>query len=330
MNEPWVERFKNLQKRYKFGLCSECRQPKTDGSQCQVCNDQHSQNNFKNLTSGSFDIDQLIQNQQLNNLYIEDEYWLKGSAISDSKEIVLKSLNNSQNVTADFLQEITCNKLVNTDLGSIAQCYGISQDPKTKNYLMVMDYIKGGNLRYYLNKNCNKLQLELKLLQMHTIAKGLSEIHKVGLIHRDFHVGNILVNVIHNVGLAREICAGLQIKEEGKEISRQCKPVLDAEKKKLCKRLSELYKQYKEQSREIEPEESEKVKQDLFSEFCRQNNYEEDNYFYGTKKSRDEFDELLYPTNINKTYQTHSQAIYTSRLLDFPNLSQPQNNLSQE
>ncbi|CAJ0918286.1 21729_t:CDS:2 [Entrophospora sp. SA101] len=246
MNEPWVERFKNLQKRYKFGLCSECRQPKTDGSQCQVCNDQHSQNNFKNLTSGSFDIDQLIQNQQLNtvfkavwnevgplsNLYIEDEYWLKGSAISDSKEIVLKSLNNSQNVTADFLQEITCNKLVNTDLG--------------------------------------------------------------------------------------------------KEISRQCKPVLDAEKKKLCKRLSELYKQYKEQSREIEPEESEKVKQDLFSEFCRQNNYEEDNYFYGTKKSRDEFDELLYPTNINKTYQTHSQAIYTSRLLDFPNLSQPQNNLSQE
>ncbi|CAH1755801.1 15109_t:CDS:2 [Entrophospora sp. SA101] len=173
----------------------------------------------------------------LSNLYIEDEYWLKGSAISDSKEIVLKSLNNSQNVTADFLQEITCNKLVNTDL---------------------------------------------------------------------------------------------EIKEEGKEISRQCKPVLDAEKKKLCKRLSELYKQYKEQSREIEPEESEKVKQDLFSEFCRQNNYEEDNYFYGTKKSRDEFDELLYPTNINKTYQTHSQAIYTSRLLDFPNLSQPQNNLSQE
>ncbi|RIA82838.1 kinase-like domain-containing protein [Glomus cerebriforme] len=62
-----------------------------------------------------------------------------------------------------FLSEIFNNKLVD-DYSDIVPCYGISQDPKTKDYLMVMKYVEG----------------------------GLSAIHEEGLVHCDFHAGNIL------------------------------------------------------------------------------------------------------------------------------------------
>ncbi|CAG8686212.1 1207_t:CDS:2, partial [Ambispora leptoticha] len=51
-------------------------------------------------------------------------------------------------MTIDFLQEIANHKSVG-DI-NIVQCHGISQDPSTKNYLIVMDYIEGGDLRQYL------------------------------------------------------------------------------------------------------------------------------------------------------------------------------------
>jgi serine/threonine protein kinase len=57
---------------------------------------------------------------------------------------------------------------------------------------MVMDYVRGGNLREYLQRNNHKLDFKKKLIQLHSIAEGLSTIHQQGLIHKDFHSGNIL------------------------------------------------------------------------------------------------------------------------------------------
>ena len=34
----------------------------------------------------------------------------------------------------------------------VVQCYGITQDPNTKEYMMVLKYCEDGNLRNYLNK----------------------------------------------------------------------------------------------------------------------------------------------------------------------------------
>src|SRR6185312_13668743 len=120
--------------------------------------------------------------------------------------VILKSLNDSQNMTTDFLQEIVCHKLVSYSDGSpfaIVPCYGISQDPATKNYLMVMQYIDGGNLRQYLQNNC-KLDFYQRLSPLLDIANGLNSIHQQGLIHRDFHPGNILNSfVITDLGLCR-------------------------------------------------------------------------------------------------------------------------------
>ncbi|CAG8851745.1 13187_t:CDS:2, partial [Gigaspora margarita] len=63
-----------------------------------------------------------------------------------SKEVVLKSLNNSKHITDDILEEIIHHQrfdhLVN--IIYVVQCYGISQDPTTGNYLMVMHYFNRG------------------------------------------------------------------------------------------------------------------------------------------------------------------------------------------
>src|SRR6185295_2309729 len=69
-----------------------------------------------------------------------------------SSMVVLKSLSNSQDIKADFLQEIAYYKLFNKN-DPIVGCYGISQDPETKNYLMVMEYMREGNLRQYINSH---------------------------------------------------------------------------------------------------------------------------------------------------------------------------------
>ena len=58
--------------------------------------------------------------------------------------------------------------------------------------MMVMEYADNGSLRQHLNKNFNSLNWTQKLLHLLWIAYGLEKIHEKGLIHHDFHCGNIL------------------------------------------------------------------------------------------------------------------------------------------
>jgi serine/threonine protein kinase len=123
--------------------------------------------------------------------------------------VVLKSLNNSQSITADFFQEVACYKLFRDR--SIVKCYGISQNPENGDYIIVMDYILGGNMKQYLQSNnyskLNFRSFQDKLNKLHDIAKGLDSIHKKRLIHRDLHSGNILSGnnffYIADLGLCR-------------------------------------------------------------------------------------------------------------------------------
>jgi len=93
-------------------------------------------------------------------------------------------------MTADFLQEITCHKLLSEKM-NLVECYGISRNHQG-NYAMVMQYIEGGDLRKYLQNTNNKLTFESKLFQLLNIIRGLKNIHEQNLVHRDFHSGNIL------------------------------------------------------------------------------------------------------------------------------------------
>jgi serine/threonine protein kinase len=81
---------------------------------------------------------------------------------------------------------------------SIIPCYGITKDPETNNFMMVMQYANNGSLRQYHNKNFNSIDWKEKLYILHVIAVGLSKIHEKELIHHDFHCGNILNQSIGN------------------------------------------------------------------------------------------------------------------------------------
>src|SRR5437764_12908119 len=136
-----------LRERYKMhGLCKECSQPNTGEDWCQSCNSKHFQQDFNKWTSGNKEIDEFIQKFQLNaTCHQEVLEWIPYEKFKDVKYLakggfgtvhkaewidgyiwywninqtkwhrtyanevcVLKCLNDSQNLTADFLQEV-CN-----------------------------------------------------------------------------------------------------------------------------------------------------------------------------------------------------------------------------
>jgi hypothetical protein len=135
---------KDLKERYiKHGLCVECGQPKTGDHWCQSCNSKQFQQDFNKWSSGNKEIDEFIQNFQLNaNCKEEVLEWIPYEKFKDIKflakggfgtvyrakwidgyirywnndqnkwkrnyyvDIVLKVLNNSQNLTVDYLQKI--------------------------------------------------------------------------------------------------------------------------------------------------------------------------------------------------------------------------------
>ncbi|EXX59192.1 Cdc15p [Rhizophagus irregularis DAOM 197198w] len=105
------------------------------------------------------------------------------------------------------MNEIALHYKVDDILTNIIRFYGITQDPETKNYMMVLDYADNGSLRNYLDTNYNKLSWRDRVECLRFIALGLGYIHKNKLIHRDLHIGNILTRMnnvfISDMGLCK-------------------------------------------------------------------------------------------------------------------------------
>ncbi|POG81751.1 kinase-like domain-containing protein [Rhizophagus irregularis DAOM 181602=DAOM 197198] len=238
-----------------YGRCMECNEIITGKNWCQTCNSKRFQQNFDKWASGNDDIDKFIQNTQLsaknccqilewipynrfnNPVFIAEggfgevhkatwkdgyiSHWDTGknqwSRLNKSKLVALKSLSKSQNITMEFINEITIHLRIQRVKApqQVIRCYGISLDPKTKNYIMVMNYAKRGNLLSYLNekrKDMNKkykidkwpqvnLDLNLQMWKskfdmLFNISSGLYKIHGKRLIHRDLHIGNIVCDSI--------------------------------------------------------------------------------------------------------------------------------------
>ncbi|KAF0501087.1 serine/threonine protein kinase [Gigaspora margarita] len=59
---------------------------------------------------------------------------------------------------------------------------------------MVMRYAVQGNLRHYLSNNFINLTWNEKIELFGNIVKELKEIHDAGLVHCNFHSGNILIH----------------------------------------------------------------------------------------------------------------------------------------
>ncbi|RHZ85882.1 hypothetical protein Glove_59g15 [Diversispora epigaea] len=207
-----------------FGQCDKCHQNNTGRNWCHSCNAKQFQNEFNKWTSGDREIDKFIQQIQLkankcqeiiewipfnrleNVKYlgkggfgtVHKANWLDGFIKFSDKvvwhrkgeqSICLKSLDNLTNKN-DFLQEIE-NQLKFRGRNSVA-IYGITKNPTDNEYMMVMNYAKYGSLRKLLNNKFEELTWGKKSSILLNIVDGLKNIHKMGLMHRDFHSGNIV------------------------------------------------------------------------------------------------------------------------------------------
>ncbi|EXX70518.1 Cdc15p [Rhizophagus irregularis DAOM 197198w] len=92
---------------------------------------------------------------------------------------------------------------------------------------MVMEYAEHGSLRQYLNDTFNSIKWVDKLQTLKHIVQGLDSIHEKGLIHRDFHCGNMLkfsdnFTIITDLGL----CQPANVKSSQNEYEKQVYGVL--------------------------------------------------------------------------------------------------------
>ncbi|EXX66494.1 Cmk2p [Rhizophagus irregularis DAOM 197198w] len=107
-----------------------------------------------------------------------------------NKKIALKCLNNSQNLTDKFLNEVkeySINKK-----SDILYVYGISQNPNTKDLIIVLEYAEGGSYYNWINNNCKNFDWKNKIQTLIYIIEGLKGIHQNQKVHHDLHPGNIL------------------------------------------------------------------------------------------------------------------------------------------
>jgi serine/threonine protein kinase len=74
----------------------------------------------------------------------------------------------------------------------VLKIYGISQNPDTKDYIMVLQYTSKGNFDNYKFISKNWYWFE-RLIVLGNIIKGLKKIHDNKMVHCDFHTGNILI-----------------------------------------------------------------------------------------------------------------------------------------
>ncbi|RHZ77889.1 hypothetical protein Glove_169g33 [Diversispora epigaea] len=210
-------------------ICPECNQIITISRWCKPCNLKHFQNDFNNWTSGNDKIDKFIQDAQLNaNKYSQVIEWIPYDRFEDVKqigkggfgtihyarwiggsidkwdiesqqwkrwnkkelEVALKKFDNFVNFN-DVLNEMEIHLKTDTKNASI-RFYGITQDPETHSYMMVLEYASEGNLREYLKINFYNINWKQKLYNLHWLSSRLMEIHRLDIVHQDFHPGNIL------------------------------------------------------------------------------------------------------------------------------------------
>ena len=90
-------------------------------------------------------------------------------------------------------------------IGFSPRCYGMTKDLYTNEYAIVFDYVTGGNLRSYLQKQGPRLTWRTRVDLLCSIVTSIKIIHNNKIIHRDIHGGNILLEPMEDYGGAEWI-----------------------------------------------------------------------------------------------------------------------------
>ncbi|CAB4428527.1 unnamed protein product [Rhizophagus irregularis] len=220
--------------KYKKRKCNECnkrRKPLDESHQiCHVC--YKIKKVYKYGSSGNKIIDDFIRYTQINLVQkngkmefvpygqfknvvfiaeggfseIYKATWIDGpvynyihkiSIRSQNYTVVLKKLNNSNNITSKKLNELKIFYELSSKLkigpndDFIGKYFGITQDPNSQDIMIIMPYYDLGDLTHYITKDFYNTRWRTKLEKLSDIARGLTQIHELNIIHRDFHSGNI-------------------------------------------------------------------------------------------------------------------------------------------
>ena len=223
----------------------------------------------------------------------------------------------------------------------LIHCYGVTQEPNTQNYALVLRFMENGSLRSYLNQNFNSLTWIQKLFIIFGISHGLCFIHRENLTHKDLHLGNVLQSKditifgiyisgkkytqksdVYSFGIImNEIISIVPPFNNEPHDEHLALDICRGKRPKIRKETPEFFKELIQKCWDANPE-NRPTSEDLYYIF------EVDGYV-----ELENLEELTYDftesTN-TKLFETHPQAIYTSRLLNFSNLPEPVNCPNQE
>src|SRR5581483_5410666 len=128
--------------------------------------------------------------------------------------VALKELNDSNNINFRDLKELY-NHAINgiSEAGYayhdhsnyICKYFGITQNPKTKNFMLITKYYELGDLTNYMINNFYNNNWFDKLIKLYFIIDGLKNIHRAGIIHKDYHSGNIFLVATSKTPIAGDL-----------------------------------------------------------------------------------------------------------------------------
>ncbi|RIA79354.1 kinase-like domain-containing protein [Glomus cerebriforme] len=209
-------------------ICQDCNNESLAITYCEYCIRIYLEEKFSTWTSKNDEIDNLIQKCQNKSLApnrivewipynrLKDiKYFTKGGCSeifmatwidgyfnewdpkekrlkrAGTHEVILKILKNVEDANRNWFDEAILHLTISNKWAEIVLCNGLTQDPKTGDYMIVMERMDS-DLRDYLKLYRNKLTWKKKIKIVFDIVEALYFIHEEKVIHRDLHSGNIL------------------------------------------------------------------------------------------------------------------------------------------
>ncbi|KAF0521904.1 kinase-like protein [Gigaspora margarita] len=125
----------------------------------------------------------------------------------------LKNIGLTSSPGETYFSDLSKCKSCLYESGHVLPYYGVTFHPDNLRYMIVMPFLSNRNFREYLKHpdNFKSFTWSRRLSMLHTLAVELTNLHKLGIIHKNLHPNNILIGtdiedpIISDVGLMPEL-----------------------------------------------------------------------------------------------------------------------------
>ncbi|RHZ59693.1 hypothetical protein Glove_362g68 [Diversispora epigaea] len=373
--------------------CNNCQNWHQAIQYCEFCIRKYLENNFGNWTSGNNEIDKLIQecqrkikkpdvviewieyNQFENIKHLADggcatvytAIWKDGCYHKWNSErriferfgrqkIVLKRLNNSNNNNVHWFQEVTLSFTLDNTAQFLAKCYGLTKDPTTQDYMLVLNYyvhrdLHSGNILHNANlalwrisdlglsgpvdKPSNSIYGNLPYIAPEVIRGEIytkkSDIYSVGILMWEVITGETSFDDYeHDLELTLDIVKGFRpkiyefIPHEYTILIKQCwdanpnnRPDVSTILEKMDSLIMSLYNKMDKQQENIENIQSKNFKSKIKN-------------FFKSKSKKDKNNQEIINTQLSKNTKSKIYRIQNSKVHTFNIPIKPRNATDEE